>query len=121
MSAPIIKISDEAAEYLSKQFEAASEPYVGLLVNLAENKGCAGGEYKFSPLVKDDVQDDYEVIEDQGITLYVPRAQILFIFGAELVLHKDKFNTRLDFNNPNETARCGCGESIDITPMNPKP
>jgi Fe-S cluster assembly iron-binding protein IscA len=29
-------------------------------------------------------------------------------------LTKDALNTRLDFKNPNEDSRCGCGESVSF-------
>lgn len=111
-----IKISDEAASHLQGAFAAADKPYAGLLVTIAENKGCAGAEYRFKPITDEEVKPEYDKISDKGITLYVPRTQILHIFGAELVLQKDNINTRLDFVNPNETARCGCGKSIGFRP-----
>ncbi len=116
-----VTISDEAASHLQQSFAAADKRYAGLLVTLAENKGCAGAEYRFTPILAEDVKPDYEEIIDNGVTLYIPRTQILFVFGAELVLQKDKINTRLDFVNPNETSRCGCGESVGFRPGDLKP
>ena len=30
---------------------------------------------------------------------------------------EEKFSAGFKFNNPNETSACGCGESVDITPI----
>lgn len=109
---PPITVSDAAASHLKEAFENADQQYVGLLATILENKGCGEGEYKFEPITEQDIKDDYDRIEHNGITLFVPRTQILFIFGSELILQKDEFSTRLDFQNPNEDGRCGCGESV---------
>jgi iron-sulfur cluster assembly protein len=120
MSLSPIKVSDDAATHLKSAFEVADKQYVGLLATILENKGCGQGEYKFEPITEDEVKEDYDKIEDNGVTLFVPRTQILFIFGSELVLEKDQFSTRLDFKNPNEEGRCGCGESV-VFNIPPKP
>jgi len=106
---PLLTISPEAADFLKDKLSGADK--AGLLVGI-NKKGCAGGEYEFSVLKKDEVKPDYEYLTDNGVTLYWPRVMLMKLIGSELVLHKDKFNTRLDFKNPNETSRCGCGESI---------
>ena len=30
---------------------------------------------------------------------------------------EEKFSAGFKFNNPNETSACGCGESVEITPI----
>ena len=39
---------------------------------------------------------------------------ILFIIGSTIDWKEDKFKRGFTFENPNETARCGCGESFSI-------
>ncbi|MGO8711317.1 MAG: HesB/IscA family protein, partial [Rhizomicrobium sp.] len=41
---------------------------------------------------------------------------ILFLIGTEMDFVRDKLAARFVFNNPNQTAACGCGESVSITP-----
>lgn len=120
MSISPIKVSDEAASHLQQAFAAADKTYVGLLATILENKGCGQGEYKFEPITAEQIKEEYDRIEDNGVTLFVPRTQILFVFGSELVLQQDQFSTRLDFKNPNEEGRCGCGESV-VFNIPPKP
>lgn len=110
MTKKVMTISEEAAQWIQEKF--ASE-HVGLLVSV-NKKGCAGGEYEFKPLTQEEVTLDYGQVEDQGVTLFYPRTLLLSLIGSELVLYKDQFATRLDFNNPNEQSRCGCGESIQL-------
>ena len=37
----------------------------------------------------------------------------MYLLGTEmLLLKKEKFSSQFVFKNPNETERCGCGESF---------
>jgi len=106
---PFITLTDDAAEYLKPKLQG----YAGMSVAV-NKKGCAGGEYEFTPVLADQITPDLDVSEDKGVKIYFPRTMLLKLIGSELVLTKDQFNTRLDFKNPNEISRCGCGESIQL-------
>lgn len=108
---PLVTISAEAAAFLAPKLSG----FAGLRVGL-NKKGCAGGEYEFAPVRAEDITPDLDRAEDNGVAVYFPKTMLMSIIGAELVLHQDKFNTRLDFKNPNEISRCGCGESIQLKP-----
>ncbi|MBU6235814.1 MAG: iron-sulfur cluster assembly accessory protein [Alphaproteobacteria bacterium] len=106
---PLVTISPEAAAFLAPKLGGSA----GLLVTI-NKKGCAGGEYEFAPINSDAVTSALDCVEDKGIKIYFEKKYLLSLMGAELVLLQDKFNTRLDFKNPNEVSRCGCGESIQL-------
>lgn len=118
MTKSLLTISDEARDWLQSFLQGHGDEIAGIRVNI-NTKGCAGGEYEFKPVNKDDDVSDCDKITDNGVTLFVPRLQMLNLIGSELVLFKDKLNKRLDFNNPNEADRCGCGESISFKPKTP--
>jgi iron-sulfur cluster assembly protein len=40
----------------------------------------------------------------------------LFLLGTEMDYKVDKLSAQFVFNNPNQTAACGCGESVQIEP-----
>ena len=40
---------------------------------------------------------------------------ILFIIGCTIDWKQEKFKNGFTFENPNETARCGCGESFSVS------
>jgi iron-sulfur cluster assembly protein len=109
---PLLTVSDEAKNWLEDQLQG--QDYMGVMVRV-NSKGCAGGEYEFTPVTDDTDVSDCDKTEDNGLTIYFPRIDMLKLIGSELVLFQDKFNTRLDFNNPNEDSRCGCGESVSFT------
>ena len=53
-----------------------------------------------------------EVIEDKGVKVFIDPAAIIYLLGTEMDYKKEKFSSQFVFNNPNETERCGCGESF---------
>jgi len=58
-----------------------------------------------------------EVVEDQGVKIFIEPKAILFLIGTEMDFETTKLGSRFTFRNPNETASCGCGESVSITPQ----
>ena len=55
-------------------------------------------------------------MEDKGVKIFIDPKAILFLIGTELDFVQEKLGARFVFNNPNQTAACGCGESVPITP-----
>ena len=39
---------------------------------------------------------------------------IMYLLGTEMDYKKEELSSSFVFNNPNETERCGCGESFKI-------
>jgi iron-sulfur cluster assembly protein len=109
---PIMTISDAAAERL-KVLSGQ-----GLLKVGVKKGGCAGLEYDLSR-VETPAQFD-EVVEDKGVKVVVDAKAVLYLIGAKMDYKSDKFSSQFTFINPNETASCGCGESINITPALPE-
>ena len=56
-----------------------------------------------------------EVIEDKGVKVFVDSAAIMYLLGTEMDYKKEELSSSFVFNNPNETERCGCGESFKIS------
>ncbi len=104
-------VSDEAKNWLVCNLKG--EDFIGIKVKVNQ-KGCAGGEYEFSPVKNSDDVRDCDKSEHNDMVIFFPRMDLLKLIGAELVLTQDGFNTRLDFRNPNEDSRCGGGESVSF-------
>ena len=109
--AQILTVTDEAKNWLTSQLKG--QDYDGIFVRV-NNKGCAGGEYEFKPVTAETDVSQCDKVDDNGLTIYFPRTDLFKLIGSELVLFEDQFNTRLDFKNPNEDSRCGCGESVSF-------
>ena len=58
--------------------------------------------------------DGDEKIEVEGVNVFIDPKAIMYLLGTEMDYKVDKFTSSFVFNNPNETERCGCGESFKI-------
>ena len=84
---------------------------LGLRISVTSG-GCAGMTYKMDYVQKK--TDGDEMININGINVFIDPAAIMYILGTKMDYKEDKFSSSFVFNNPNETERCGCGESFKI-------
>ena len=56
-----------------------------------------------------------EKITSKGVTLFIDPAAVMFLVGSQMDWNESKFSSGFDFKNPNEIARCGCGESFSVS------
>ena len=111
MSKQVITLSDRAAERVKEIMAQAKEPIIGLRVGVASG-GCAGMSYVME--YAKEINPNDEIIEDKGVKVFIDSAAVMYLLGTEMDYKKDNFSTTFTFNNPNETERCGCGESFKI-------
>ncbi|HEX4080610.1 MAG TPA: iron-sulfur cluster assembly accessory protein [Rhizomicrobium sp.] len=108
-----IRLSDAAAARLHEIMGQAEGRYAGVRVGVT-NGGCAGMSYTMDYAEAAGPLD--EVVEDRGVRIFIEPKAILFLLGTEMDFVRDRLAARFVFNNPNQTASCGCGESVSITP-----
>ena len=108
-----VKFTEAAAARVREIMAGADGKYLGVRVGVT-NGGCAGMSYTMD--YASDTKPFEEVVEDQGVRIFIDPKAILFLIGTELDFVHEKFGSRFIFKNPNQTAACGCGESVAITP-----
>jgi iron-sulfur cluster assembly protein len=108
-----IRLSDAAAARIRDIVAASNGEHAGVRVGVV-NGGCAGMSYTMD--YADAAQPFEEVVEDKGVKVFIDPKAIMFLIGTEMDFVTEKFGARFVFNNPNQTAACGCGESVAITP-----
>jgi len=108
---PIIKLSDNAALRIKEIMSNAQKDSLGLRVSV-KTGGCAGMSYVME--YTKEVNSSDEVIEDKGVKVFIDSAAIMYLLGTEMDYKKEELSSSFVFNNPNETERCGCGESFKI-------
>jgi len=84
---------------------------LGLRISVISG-GCAGMTYKMD-YVQNKIDGD-EMIMIEDINVFIDPAAIMYLLGTKMDYKEDKFASSFVFNNPNETERCGCGESFKI-------
>ena len=111
MSEQVIKLSDNAANRIKEIMSKADNTAIGVRVGV-KSGGCAGMSYVME-YAKESKKNE-EVIEDKGVKVFIDANAIMYLLGTEMDYKKDKFSSQFVFNNPNETERCGCGESFKV-------
>jgi len=108
-----LKLSEAAAARIREIMANAEGRYAGVRVGVT-NGGCAGMSYTMDYAEGPKLLE--EVVEDKGVRVFIDPKAILFLIGTEVDFVREKLGARFVFNNPNQTAACGCGESVSITP-----
>jgi iron-sulfur cluster assembly accessory protein len=108
---PILTITDTAAERIKTLVGKSDTEVIGLRVAIS-TKGCSGLSYVFEyASEKKKLEEEVSV---KGVRIFVDPAAIMFIIGSEMDYVEDRLQSGFVFTNPNETSRCGCGESFSV-------
>jgi len=108
-----MRLTDAAAERIKAVMAKTERPIAAVRVGV-KNGGCAGMSYFME--YAETVNPLDEVIEDKGVRILVDPKAVLFLLGTEMDYKVDKLAAQFVFNNPNQTAACGCGESVQLEP-----
>ena len=111
MSEKVIKLSDKAVSRIKEIMSQSKNPTIGVRVGV-KSGCCAGMSYIME--YANEVKPNEEVIEDKGVKVLIDPKAIMYLLGTEMDYKKEKFSSQFVFNNPNETERCGCGESFKV-------
>ena len=109
MSKDIIKLSDNAADRIKEIMSTADKSTIGVRVGV-KSGGCAGLSYVME--YAKEIKPNEEIIEDKGVKVLIDPKAIMYLLGTEMDYKKEQFSSQFVFKNPNETERCGCGESF---------
>jgi iron-sulfur cluster assembly protein len=109
MNKQVIKLSDNAAIRIKEIMSSAESTAIGVRIGV-KSGGCAGMSYIME--YAKEVKANEEIIEDKGVKVLIDPQAIIYLLGTEMDYKKEKFSSQFIFKNPNETERCGCGESF---------
>ena len=108
---PLITLTENAATHVRALVDKGGDGVIGIRIGI-KTAGCSGMKYQVDYAY--DKKPCEDAITDKGVTVLVDPAAVMFIIGSEMDWSEDKFSSGFVFNNPNETARCGCGESFSV-------
>jgi iron-sulfur cluster assembly protein len=106
-----ITLTEAAAERVRQILAKAKGPVAGLRIDVGEG-GCSGKTYKMD--YAREIGPGDQVIEDKGVTIVIDPMAMLYLFGTVIDYEDKPLESGFVFRNPNETARCGCGESFSV-------
>ena len=107
---PLMRLTEGAAERLRALY-AQGEGDKLLRIGV-KTKGCSGMAYDLGWTEAPAPTD--ERVTDQGVTVLVDRKASLFLIGTVMDYEVKAMSAGFTFSNPNEKARCGCGESFSV-------
>ncbi|MCB1530181.1 MAG: iron-sulfur cluster assembly accessory protein [Rhodospirillales bacterium] len=108
-----VKITDAAVKAI-KAKTALNPGAAGLRLSIRAT-GCSGHSYRMEHVLEEDLTAD-ERFAQGGAVLYIPKIHSWMLYGMEIDYAEDKMGAGFVFTNPNESARCGCGESFAVAP-----
>lgn len=102
-----VTLTDAAVRHVSKLMADAGK--AGLRIGVKKG-GCAGMEYVMDFV--DSVNDNDEVVEQDGARIIIEPMAQMFLFGTEIDYQTSLIESGFQFRNPNVVDSCGCGESV---------
>jgi iron-sulfur cluster assembly protein len=105
-----IQLTDNAAQRVKHFLEKES----GVALRLGVRKtGCSGWAYEVS--IASELGSDDQVFEDKGVRIVVDNESLPYLQGSKIDFTVSGLNRTFQFENPNATDECGCGESFTIS------
>lgn len=98
----------EVQKFMQEQGAAES---AGLRVVVLPG-GCSGFQYGLN--IEDEAQDDDDILESNGIRLFVDPFSAQYLDGVEIDYVTTMMGSGFTFKNPNATGSCGCGSSFTV-------
>ena len=107
----ILSITESAMNRVRFLMKSKNE-FIGLRVGI-KTAGCSGMKYHVE--YAKEIKKFEEKITFDDITILVDPAAVMFLIGSTMDYKESKFSSGFEFSNPNEIARCGCGESFSVS------
>jgi len=106
----MITLTERAANKVKTNLERRGKG-IGIRVGV-KTTGCSGLAYVLEFV--DSVYEGDRIFESNGVYVYVDGKSMAYLDGIEMDWVKQGLNEGFEFNNPNEKAKCGCGESFSV-------
>ncbi|NKI34836.1 iron-sulfur cluster assembly accessory protein [Wenzhouxiangella sp. XN79A] len=110
MNSTSITLTQAAAERVAHFL--TDQGGVGLRLGVRRT-GCSGWAYEVG--LAEAVEDGDTVFEDRGIRIVVDADALPLVAGTRIDFARQGLNRQFEFENPNVTDECGCGESFTVT------
>jgi len=105
----MITLTESGAEHV-KQYLANRGSGVGIRLTV-NTSGCSGFMYLLEPV--DQVLMTDLKFESLGVDIYTDPKSHIYLDGTEMNYVEKGLGGGFEFNNPNATDMCGCGESFN--------
>ncbi|MBK17677.1 MAG: Fe-S cluster assembly scaffold SufA [Rhodospirillaceae bacterium] len=107
----VLTVTDAAAAQLKKLVQTHNPEAAGIRLGVSEG-GCNGLTYAMDFAEEKGPTD--EEMELDGVILLIDPMAVMYLVGTEMDFVEEKLGSNFVFRNPNESGRCGCGESFSV-------
>ncbi len=104
-----IQLTDSAAQRVNRFLASEGHRFLRLGVR---KTGCSGWAYVVE--LDDQVNADDSQFAEKGIRIVIDQDILPYLSGSKIDFIADGLNRTFQFDNPNATEECGCGESFTI-------
>jgi len=105
----VLNVTENAASRIKTLLQARNPSPYGVRIGVRK-RGCNGLSYTLN--YADEKSKGDEMVSQHGVNILVEPKAIFHIVGTTMDYHEDDMGSEFRFRNPNEKARCGCGESF---------
>jgi len=110
MTPMAISLTESAAERVRRHIAERGRG-VGLRLGV-KTSGCSGFSYVVD--YADAVGSEDLVFDSHGVKVVVDRSHLAAVDGTQIDFVRHGLNESFQFDNPNVSAQCGCGESFSV-------
>lgn len=108
----MITVTEQAAKKIQQMLERRGSG-VGVQVGV-RTTGCSGLAYTLEYVDSEPVTRDHFCYEQHGVKVWTDGRSLVYLEGMTMDWKRQGLNEGFEFINPNESARCGCGESFSV-------
>jgi iron-sulfur cluster assembly protein len=108
----MISLTETAAAKVRESLDKRGKG-LGILVGV-RTTGCSGLAYTLEYVDHSPTTCDHFHYESHGVSVWADGKSLVYLQGLTMDWTKKGLNEGFEFINPNESARCGCGESFSV-------
>jgi iron-sulfur cluster assembly protein len=108
----MITVTERAKDKALILMEEEHKPTGSFIRVGVEGGGCSGLTYKLE--FDNQMRADDKIFEDRGMKIVCDKKSFLYLIGTELDFTDGLNGKGFQFNNPNASRTCGCGESFSV-------
>ena len=106
----MITVTEIAAQKIKESIQARGKG-IGIKIGV-KTAGCSGMSYVLEFVDERNSWDDE--FKSQGVSIFVNSRDLVYLQGLQMDWKRNGLNEGFEFVNPNETGKCGCGESFTV-------
>ena len=110
MNKNIINITNVAKTQLINIMNVNKSKYILFSI---EGGGCNGLKYNLEPN-NDEPKKIDEIVKIDDFKINVCGKSLLYLLGTTIDWKEDFMGSRFEFDNPNASAKCGCGTTFSV-------